>query len=87
MTADSILYILGILIFWDFSLHVIELFHWDKFLIKSKSWFSYYYPHFRWIKTLNGSIERPNWNKFYQRFWVSFWGTALILLITYIVVK
>ena len=75
------------MIFWDFSLHVLELLKLDVKLIRSKSIFSYYYPHFRWIKTPNGPVERPNWNLFYQRFWVVFWGFAFIVLLVYVMFR
>jgi hypothetical protein len=87
MSIDIILYILAVMIFLDFSLHVFELFGLDVKFIRSKSIFSYYYPHFRWIKTPNGPIERPNWNLIYQRFWVTFWGLAFLLLIIYLIFK
>lgn len=87
MSLDFILYILLIMIFWDFSLHILELFKWDRKLINSKSFFSYYYPHFRWRKTPNGAIERQNWQILYQRFWITFWGLAFIFLLIYIMFK
>ncbi len=87
MNLDIILYIVAIMIFWYFSLHVIELFGLDSRFIRSKSIFSYYYPHFRWIKSHNGPKERPKWNLFYQRFWVIFWGSAFFLLIIYLIFK
>lgn len=87
MHTDIILYLLLVMIFWDFSLHVLELFGLDSKLIKSKSFLSYYYPHFRWIKTPSGPIARQNWFMFYQKFWVTFWGLAFMLLLIYIIFK
>jgi hypothetical protein len=82
---DFILYILALMIFWDLSTHVIELFGLIEKFTKSKSIFSYYYPHFYWKKTPNGPVIRENWKKNYQIFWVLFWGVAFILIIVYIV--
>jgi len=87
MGIDIILYILAVMILWDFSLHIIELLGLDIKFIKSKSILSYYYPHFRWIKTPEGPIERRNWNKFYQRFWTTYWGMAFLLLLFYLIFK
>jgi len=87
MNLDFILYILAVMILWDFSLHILELFRLDDKFVRSKSIFSYYYPHFRWIKAPNGPVERSNWSSFYQRFWVAFWGSAFLLLIIYIIFK
>lgn len=84
---DFILYILAIMIFWDFSIHVIELFGWGRKFVESESMFSYYYPHLRWTKTPDGPRERPNWFKFYSKFWVIFWGLVFILLLIYIIFK
>jgi len=84
MNLDFILYILLAMIFWDFSAHLIELLGWVEKFTKSKSIFSYYYPHFRWMKVPNGVKERPDWRKKYQRFWVCFWGLAFIFLLIYI---
>jgi hypothetical protein len=87
MSIDIILYILTIMIFWDFSSHVIQLLGFrDKFL-KSKSLLSYYYPHFRWRKTPNGPIERKNGQKYYDIFWTLYWGLAFVLLLVYIFLK
>jgi len=84
---NIILYVLVVMIFWDFSLHLIELLGWAEKFIKSKSIFSYYYPHFRWKKTSTGPVERENWGKLYQRFWVTYWGLAFILLVIYLIFK
>lgn len=87
MSIDLILYILLAMIFWDFSTHLIEGFGWVEKFIRSKSIFSYCYPHFYWMKTPNGPRERPNWNKLYQKFWITYWGLAFLLLIIYLVFK
>lgn len=87
MNLDFILYILAAMIFWDFSCHVVELFKWDIKLLQSKSIFSYFYPHFRWRKTPNRPAERQNWQRLYQRFWVTFWGLAFILVLIYLIFK
>lgn len=87
MNIDFILYILAIMIFWDFSIHVIELFNWTSKFTKSKSIFSYYYPHLYWIKTPNGPVVRPNWQKLYQKFWTIYWGIAFLLLLIYLIFK
>jgi len=72
------------MIFWDFSIHVIELLGWTHKFTKSQSILSYYYPHFYWRKSKDGPVVRENWQKPYQRFWVSYWGLAMIFLIVYI---
>lgn len=87
MSIDLILYILAVMIFWDFSLHVIELFGWVEKFTQSKSLLSYYYPHFYWKKTSNGPAVRDDWQKNYQRFWVAFWATALLLILAYLIFK
>ncbi len=87
MNLDFILYILAAMVFWDFSCHVIELLNWSPKFTRSKSIFSYYWPHLRWRKTPNGPVERENWKKLYDRFWVTYWGLAFILLIIYLIIK
>lgn len=84
MNEDIVLYILGVMIFWDLSIHIIELRGWNRKFINSRSLFSYYYPHFRWKKTPHGPVERANWELLYQRFWVIFWSVALVLLTSYL---
>ncbi|KKU98921.1 MAG: hypothetical protein UY32_C0011G0006 [Candidatus Jorgensenbacteria bacterium GW2011_GWC1_48_8] len=79
MTIDIILYILLVMIFWDFSCHVIKWLGGEEKFTRSKSIFSYYYPHFNWMKTPNGPVQRPNWRKYYDRFWVAYWGIAFVL--------
>jgi len=84
---DILLYIVAVMIFWDFSTHVIELFNWDKKFLDSQSIFSYYYPHLSWKKTSSGPVLRENRKARYQRFWASFWGLAFILILIYILFK
>ncbi|MEX2090566.1 MAG: hypothetical protein WD989_00310 [Candidatus Paceibacterota bacterium] len=87
MSIDFILYTLAIMIFWDFSLHVIEMLGWVGKFTKSSFFLSYYYPHFYWKKTPDGPIVRENWQKPYQIFWVSFWGSGFSLMVIYIILK
>jgi hypothetical protein len=82
---EAILYILAVMIFWDFSNHVVELFGWHDRFKNSKSWLSYYYPHLRYKKGPKGPLERNNGYLIYQRFWVGFWGTAFALILIYII--
>ena len=87
MNIDIILYIVLGMIFWDFSAHVIELFKWDSKFVRSKSVFSYYYPHLSVKKTVSGPVQRPHWQNLYQRFWVGFWGTGFVLLFIYRILR
>jgi len=87
MSLDFLLYILIVMIFWDFSCHFIQLLGWAPRFTRNKSIFSYYYPHFRWKKTPNGPIEKENWRRLYDRFWTAFWGAAFILLVIYLISK
>lgn len=87
MNLDFVLYFLAVMIFWDFSLHVIMLFGWEVKLTRSKSIFSYYFPHLYWKKTLNGPVQRENRRKIYDRFWTAYWGLAFIILIIYLIIK
>jgi hypothetical protein len=80
-----LLYILAVMIFWDFSGHVIELVGWHERFKRSNSWLSYYYPHLRWKKSPKGPVERKNGFQIYQRFWVDFWGTAFALIVIYLI--
>jgi len=82
MNIDWLLYILGAMIFWDLSIHFISWMKWVEKFTHSTSVFSYYYPHFYWKKTPNGPVVRDNWWVLYERFWVSYWGIALILLLS-----
>ena len=83
------------MIFWDFSIHIIDKRDrkyfldkkwdnmWREQLRKSKSIFSYYYPHFWGKKPVS---DEKAWNR-YDLFWLTYWGTALFLLLTYIILK
>lgn len=82
--TDYILYILAIMIFWDLSIHVIDKFKMGIWFKNSKSKLSYYYPHF-WGKPPFVSEECGRMR--YDYFWISYWGIALTLLITYIILK
>ncbi|MDE1874580.1 MAG: hypothetical protein KGI79_00050 [Patescibacteria group bacterium] len=82
-----ILYILAAMIFWDLSIHVIELFGKAEKFSKSRSVLSYYYPHLYWKKTKAGPVVRENWQRLYQRFWVTYWGTAFVLIIVYMLIR
>ena len=72
------------MIFWDFSIHIIDKFEgWNKFY-ESKSIFSYAYPHFGG-KPPYVTAEKKKAR--YDFFWISYWGTAFVLLILYICFK
>jgi len=95
MNIDLILYILAVMIFWDFTIHVIDKrdrkyklsnqFNrmWEQRLKKSKSFLSYYYPHFWGKKPVS---DEQAWKR-YDYFWLIYWGTATVLLIIYIIFK
>ena len=70
------------MILWDLSIHIIDKFKWRNKFIESKSIFSYYYPHF-WGKY--PYVNEEHGRKRYDYFWITYWGTALILLIIYII--
>jgi hypothetical protein len=82
---EYLLYVLATMIFWDFSIHVIELFDKQSLFLKSRSPFSYYYPHLSYKKSPQGPVLRENRNMLYQRFWVGYWGIALLLVLTYLI--
>jgi hypothetical protein len=77
-------YLVALMTLWDFSIHVIDWLKLDQKFIGSTSIFSYYYPHF-WGKAPCVSQERGR--KRYDYFWLTYWGTATILLIIYIVFR
>lgn len=87
MNLDFILYILAVMIFWDFSLHILMRLGWDVKLTRSKSIFSYYFPHLYWKKTPAGPVKRENAQKLYDWFWIIYWGTAFILLSIYLIAE
>ena len=86
MNFDFILYILSAMIFWDFSCHVIMLLGWDIKFTRSKSVFSYYFPHLYWKKTPEGPVKRES-RRLYDWFWIIYWGAAFILLTAYLIIK
>jgi hypothetical protein len=72
MALDFILYILVLMIFYDWSIHLLHLFHKEERVLKrGLNW---------WPKFLKD-------NKFdsekYQRFWSVYWGTAFVLILIY----
>ena len=69
MALDVILYIVGVMIFYDFSLHLLRLIMGLEKARKIK----YYWPTF-----LIGKTKR------YEIFWAVYWGIALVLVIVYI---
>lgn len=81
--------------FWDFSIHVIDKRDrkyminnclgemWSQKLKKAKGIFSYYYPHFWGKKQVS---DEKAWKR-YDYFWLTYWGTATVLLIIYISFK
>ncbi len=93
LIMDLILYILLAMVFWDFTIHIIDR-HDRKYNFDERSWsgkmrkskliFSRYYPFF-WGKD-NQLNQKLGWEK-YDRFWLTYWGTAIILLLIYIIFK
>ena len=81
---DIILYIVLVMTAWDFSVHIIDWLGLDAKFKQSKSIFSYYYPHFSGKYPF---ASRELHTKRYNYFWITYWGTATILLIFYIVFK
>ena len=72
MALDVVLYALGLMIFYDFSLHALEL-----FLGRGRaSQIKYYWPTFE----TNGQFDRQK----YTVFWTAYWGMAFILAIAYL---
>lgn len=70
------------MIFWDLSLHIIDKFDLGIKFIQSKSFFSYYYPHFCGkFPHVTNEIRK----KRYDYFWITYWTIVLILLIIYII--
>lgn len=67
-------FLLAVMIFWDFSLHAIELFGGKKWFNQRKNIFSYWWP--KW----SGENKR----KKYTVFWTVYWGVALLLILFYI---
>ncbi len=93
---DYIPYLIALMTFWDFSIHVIDWRDrkyeksgkhtetWFFRMLNSKSVFSYYYPHF-WGKPPHVSQDLKN--RRYDIFWISFWGTAFLLTVIYILTR
>lgn len=67
----ELLYIVAIMIAYDFMLHLIKTIIGDKDKTKKK-W--YYWPPTK-------ILGRPGNRKLYNYFWTSYWGFALILVI------
>ncbi len=74
---ELILYILLIMIFYDFSLHLLELFLGLDKVKKLKP----YWPS--WLFIRNKKFDR----KLYTIFWILYWLLALILLLSYILMQ
>ena len=70
MLLDFASYVLLVMIFYDFSLHFIELMGWQMFFVARRNIFSYYWPV-------------PNNRKNYTIFWTAYWGIAFVLLLIY----
>jgi len=69
---EIILYVLLLMILYDFSLHLLELIIGSECARKIK----YYWPKFE----TKGKFDR----KKYTKFWICYWGAALILLVVYL---
>lgn len=69
---ELLIYIVAIMVFYDFSLHLIEL----CFGQDSAKKFRHYWPTF----SINGRFDR----KKYTLFWTAYWGLALIFILAYI---
>ena len=88
-------YIIMIMTFWDFTIHVIDkrdrkyrlIYQWNNVwaikLIKSNSFLSYYYPHFWGKKPVT---DKQAWKR-YDYFWLIYWGSATVLLFIYIIFR
>ena len=87
MGMDFILWVLAVMIFWDFSTHVVEMFGWENKFLNSQNKLSYYYPHLSFKKTPTGPVRRENRGIIYQRFWVTYWGLAFILTVAAIILN
>ena len=70
MALDIILYVLLIMVFYDFSLHLLEFVLGRNRARKIK----YYWPRF-----LIGK------RKTYTKFWTIYWGIAFFLILIYII--
>ncbi|MBI2632412.1 hypothetical protein HYW75_05390 [Candidatus Pacearchaeota archaeon] len=75
MELGWILYLLIIMVFYDLSLHIIEL----LVGLKKAKKFRPYYPNFE---------IKGKWNFiYYTAFWIIYWGIAFILLIIYLIIN
>jgi len=72
MALEIIPYVLAIIIFYDFLLHLAELLL-GRERAKKISW----WPKFR----TKGKFDRRK----YTRFWTAYWGTVFILILIYII--
>lgn len=71
MAAEIIPYILAVMIFYDLSLHLLEL------LLKKRALkIRYYWPKF----LTNRRFDRRK----YTMFWTAYWGLAFVLILLYI---
>ena len=73
MAFDIILYILAVMIFYDFSLHLIETIYGGK---KKALKLNFYWSP--------SKIFRNNNREFYNYFWTAYWGLVFILIVIYI---
>ena len=67
---EIIIYVLTIMVFYDFHLHLIEI----KFGNQTKSMPKWYY----WPPA---KIFKNEAEKFYNYFWTTYWGVAFVLLL------
>lgn len=72
MEKGILLYVALIMVFYDFSLHLLELI----FGLKNAEKIKIYWPKFE----INGKFSR----KFYTSFWTLYWGIAILLIIIYL---
>lgn len=71
MINSIILGILVIMIFYDFTLHLIETLELEKFFYPRRNIFSYYWP-----------VAKSR--QVYNIGWTIYWGTAFLLIIIYV---
>jgi hypothetical protein len=96
MNLDFLLYIVALVTFWDFLIHVIDWRDrkyklskqydrtWSSRLYQSKNIFSYFYPSF-WGKKKKITDEKA-WKR-YDVFWTTTWGAITVLVIIYLIFK
>ena len=75
MPIEILLIAVGLMIFYDFSLHFLELIYG----FKKASSLKYYWPSF----AVTGKFSR----RLYTRFWTVYWGFALFLIVVYLLSK